>query len=131
MSHCMCNQYLVLKLLHRQFHPADSTWVHWVHRHVYLITLEGYVASIHWTSLRRMLPTYRAMTMVQLWDSTRMSFWEDSWLPEGSLTEFLRDLYSHATRPKLSVQMVLQNSIDTHLQPRLTRAGTADHAKLA
>lgn len=59
------------------------------------------------------------------------SFWDDVSLPEGPLSEILPAIQSHATRPMISVKMALQDGIDGFLQPRLTRAGAADRAKLS
>jgi hypothetical protein len=124
------NQCLLLKLLHRLYHPADSAWARWVRRQIDLVTLHGDVDDSHWGSLRRLLPTYRAITTVHIRDGACTSFWEDSWLPDGPLAELFPALYSHAVLAELSVRTVLQDGIDIHLQPRLTRDGAAERGKL-
>jgi hypothetical protein len=121
------NQCLLLKLLHRLYHPADSAWARWARRQIDLVTLHGDVDGSHWGSLRRLLPTYRAITTVHIRDGASTSFWEDSWLPDGPLAELLPALYSHVVRAELSV---LQDDVEIHLQPRLTRAGAAERGKL-
>jgi hypothetical protein len=120
------NQCLLLKLLHRLFHPAGSAWAIWVRHQVNLITLEGDVEGSHSASLCHLLPTYNAMATVAIRDRASTSFWNDSWLPKGPLSELLLALHSHATCPALSVAMALRNGVDAYLQRRLTREGAAD-----
>jgi hypothetical protein len=120
----------LLKLLHRLYHPADSAWARWARHQIDLVTLHGDGDGSHWASLRRLLPTYRAITMVCVRDGASTSFWEDSWLPDAPLAELLPALYSHVVRAELSVRSVLQDGIDIHLQPRLTRVGAAERGKL-
>lgn len=98
------NQCLLLKPLHRLFFPIDSSWAQWVCGQVNLVTLEGDVAYSHWCSLRQLLPTYRAITTIHVRDSASTAFWDDSWLPEGPLTDLLPALCNHATDPGLSVR---------------------------
>jgi hypothetical protein len=124
------NQCLLLKLLHRLFHAADSAWACWARRRIDLVTLQGDIDGSHWSSLQRLLPTYRAITTVHFRDGSSTSFWEDSWLPDGPLAELLPALYNHAVRTELSVRAVLRDGIDIHLQPRLTCAGAAERGKL-
>lgn len=68
----------------------------------------GGVDRRHWTSIRQLLPTYRAMTTVDLRDGASTSFWEDSWLPDGPLAKILPALHSHAIRPVVPLRTVLQ-----------------------
>jgi hypothetical protein len=124
------NQCLLLKLLHRLFHAADSAWACWARRRIDLVTLQGDIDGSHWSSLQRLLPTYCAITTVHFRDGSSTSFWEDSWLPDGPLAELLPALYNHAVRTELSVRAVLRDGIDIHLQPRLTCAGATERGKL-
>jgi hypothetical protein len=67
---------------------------------------------------------------VRVREEASTSFWEDSWLPDGPLVELLPAFHSHGIRTELSVRPVLQDSIDIHLQPRLTRTCAAERGKL-
>jgi len=125
------NQCMLLKLIHRLHHPEASSWARWARQRINLATLTGDVHGAHWDSLRELLPLYRAITTVDIKDGTSTSFWDDSWLPEGPLSELLPALHSHATSPHATVSDILSTGIDHHIQRRQTRAAVQEKAQLS
>lgn len=83
------NACLLLKLLHRLHHPADSAWAAWARQHTdLLVTMEGNGDGNHWEGLKALLPaSYRCITKVQLGDGAATAFWWDSWLGEYTLAD--------------------------------------------
>jgi hypothetical protein len=58
------------------------------------------------------------------------SFWFDHWLPDGPIILSHPALFSHTTKPNVSVQKVFQTNFDLCLRPRLTNAASAQLASL-
>ena len=125
------NQCMLLKLIHRLHHPEASSWARWARQRINLATLTGDVHGAHWDSLRELLPLYRSITTVEIKDGTSTSFWDDSWLPEGPLSELLPALHSHATSPHATVSGILSSGIDHHIQRCQTRAAVQEKAQLS
>lgn len=105
------NKCLLLKLLHRLFHPGDSAWATWIRNKIDLGTLVGDVAGTHWKALADLLPVYRAITSSVVVDGASTSFWHDKWLPDGRLKETFPLLYTHAVDREVSVRDVVTGSI--------------------
>lgn len=61
---------------------------------------------------------------------TSTSFWYDHWLPDGPLFISHAALFSHTTRPNVSVQRVFSSGFDLCLRPRLTNAASSQLACL-
>jgi hypothetical protein len=59
----------------------------------------------------------------KLGDGRRVSFWHNSWLPNGVLAVSRRALFTHTTKPEATVAQVLLVGIDTILVPRISTAG--------
>ena len=57
-------------------------------------------------------------------------FWKDHWLPSGPIFLSHPALFSHTTRPNVSVFEVFQSRFELHLRPRLTRAAQQERADL-
>lgn len=55
------NACLLLKLIHRLHHPAESSWATWALQHIRLSNLQGDVDGPHWEALRDLLPAYRSI----------------------------------------------------------------------
>jgi len=71
------NQCLLLKLLHRLHHPEESAWAKWMADQVNLASLRGACAGNHWDSLKELMPVYRAITVTDVGNGVRTSFWLD------------------------------------------------------
>ena len=68
--------------------------------------------------------------MVRIGDGKHTSFWHDSWLVHGTVADTVPTLYSHCTRPAISVREAQTTELDHQLQPRLSQAATADRHAL-
>ncbi|TVU02738.1 hypothetical protein EJB05_51736, partial [Eragrostis curvula] len=120
------NRCLLLKLLHTLHTRADSSWATWVAEHADIASMQGDLHGDHWDTLRALLPAYQELTAVKLGDGRTCSFWNDSWLPQGRLSEELPALFSHAIKPGASVHAVTTGGLRSHLTPRLSRAAEAE-----
>ncbi|XP_066384911.1 uncharacterized protein [Miscanthus floridulus] len=120
------NACLLMKLLHRLHHPADSAWAHWIGAHVHLPDLGGDMARAHWTALRDLLPAYQCITIVSVGDSRDTSFWDDTWLLDVPLADKMPALHSHFTARATSVRDVLGAGLRNLLQHRLTAQATEE-----
>lgn len=120
------NACLLMKLLHRLHHPADSAWAHWIGAHVHLPDLGGDMARAHWTALRDLLPAYQCITIVSVGDSRDTSFWDDTWLLDVPLADKMPALHSHFTARATSVRDVLGAGLRNLLHRRLTAQATEE-----
>jgi hypothetical protein len=68
------NSCLLLKLIHRLHHPAQSSWAQWAGQRVSLADLQGEVWGEHWTALRSLLPAYQAFTTADVGNRHSTSF---------------------------------------------------------
>ena len=91
------NQCLLLKLLHRLHHPANSAWAQWAREEVDLSILKGKNAvGPHWEALRSLLPLYQSITFVDVGDGRATDFWNDCWTGKVPLAACFPNLVSHA-----------------------------------
>ncbi|KAF8659972.1 hypothetical protein HU200_058054 [Digitaria exilis] len=49
--------------------PSGSSWAAWVHLHVCIANMTGEISGHHWTTLKELLPLYRAITSVTVGDA--------------------------------------------------------------
>ncbi|TVU23656.1 hypothetical protein EJB05_26035, partial [Eragrostis curvula] len=126
----MQNQCLLLKLIHRLFHPGDSSLAAWAREQVSLTTLEGDVDGDHWTALRSLLPVYQSITTVQIGNGRSTAFWEDNWLDDCALNVSYPALFTHVYRPGASVHDVLEHGLRHFLVPRLSTVASNELAAL-
>lgn len=95
-----------------------------------LVAMTGEITGKHWGDLEELLPLYRAITASQVGNGVSTSFWADRWLSLGRLQDIFPVLYSHVTRPDISVAHVVSAGIRATLVPRLTREGREELNKL-
>ena len=98
------NSCLQVKLLHRLHTATGESWPRWVWgaldgTPIDMAASSGLLSGAHWTSLLQLLPLYRSVSRVQVGDGRRTTFWLDSWRPEGPLSIFMPELFSHCTLP--------------------------------
>jgi hypothetical protein len=80
--------------------------------------------------LRKLVPIYRSIASVSVGDGCRVSFWNDSWLPDGVLAVSRCAHFTHTTKPEATVAQVLLVGIDSILVPRLSTAGARERELL-
>nr|XP_051222255.1 uncharacterized protein LOC127340554 [Lolium perenne] len=119
------NACLLTKLLHRLHCATDESWPRWVWRSLDGLPLDDAARStplsgMHWASLLRLLPLYRAISRVAVRDGKRTSFWCDHWLPLGTLESAMPELFSHCSSPSATVRHVLDAGLDSTLVARLS-----------
>lgn len=125
------NQCLLLKLLLHRIHSlANSAWASWIRHRIDIVTITGDISGSHWTALRSLLPTYRAITTVNLHDGHSTSFWDDVWLPAGALVDAYPALHSHCTSQSASVHQIIRDGLAAHLVPRLSQTAQEELAEV-
>ena len=110
--------------------PGRVGLAKWMADQVNLASLRGACAGNHWDSLKELMPVYRAITVTDVGNGVRTSFWLDRWLPAGILMEVFPALYTHSLHKDASVAEVLSSQFRAHFAPRLTRAAAAELATL-
>jgi hypothetical protein len=69
-----------------------------------------------------LLPTYRAITTVEIGDNCSTSFEDNVWLSAGCLAKAYSMMYSHCPDVEVSVHAMVSNDIEHYLvPPRLSR----------
>lgn len=123
------NRCLLMKFVDKIFSTSDAPWKNWL-----LQQSSPFDASCRnsdsflWKIINAELTTYRSLTCVKVGDGASTSFWYDQCLPCGPLYLSHSALFSHTTRPNVSVQRVFQTSFDLCLRPRLTNAASSQLA---
>jgi hypothetical protein len=118
-----------MKFIDKFFSTEEASWKEWTLRDVtsFDIAVNG-TNSYLWKIINDELTTYRSLTYVNVCDGASTSFWFDHWLPDGPLSLSNAALFSHTTRPNISVQDVFQTNFDLCLRPRLTNTAGAQLA---
>jgi hypothetical protein len=70
------------------------------------------------------LPLYRSLTRCSVHNGLHTSLWFDHWTPEGALYTLFPALFSHCTRPHVSIHSAISHGIP--LRPRLSAAAAAE-----
>ena len=79
----------------------------------------------------KLLPLYRAISVVDVGDGNTCSFWWDRWLPCGAVAVAYLALFSHALDVEATVGQVRARGLARCLVPRLTRVGARKLAVVA
>lgn len=115
---------------------CSVTWQESIQWHYYykwpkfIFLLLTYRCTLSWFAFYDELTTYRSITYENVQNGAFTSFWFDHWLPAGPLDITHNALFSHTTRPNVSVQCVFQTRFELCLRPRLTNAASTQLASL-
>jgi hypothetical protein len=121
---------LLLKMLHRMYHPGESAWTAWVRGKIDLATMAGDVAGAHWQDFGGLLPLYRAVTVSEVRNECSTNFWKDRWLSAGRLSDLFPLLFSHTTCLEASVARAMERGVRRILLPRLSHAASEELLKM-
>jgi hypothetical protein len=114
-----------MKFIDKLFSGEQVAWKEWLLRDAGSFdTPPAGTCSYLWKIITDELNTYRSITTVDVHDGASTSFWFDNWLSDGPLCSHYAALFSHTTKPNISVQCVFQNGFDLCLRPRLTTAAS-------
>lgn len=120
-----------MKFIDKLFSEESVAWKDWLLRDVASFDTPPSGAHIYlWKIITDELNTYRSITSVEVFNGAAISFWFDHWLPGGPLHLSHAALFSHVTRPNVSVQWVFQNEFELRLRPRLTNAASVELVNL-
>jgi len=117
---------MLMKFIDKLFSAEPASWKNWLlHDAATFDTpLSGHQSYL-WKIIIDELNTFHSITYVRVHSGSATSFWFDHWLPDGLLCSSHPALFSHTTRPNISVQSVFRNGFDLCLRPRLTTAASA------
>lgn len=122
---------LLMKFINKLFSGESVTWKNWLLQDASSFdTPSSGTHSYLWKIITDELNTYRSITSVTVYNGASTSFWFDHWLHSGPLHLSHAALFSHVTRPNVSVQCVFQNEFDLRLRPRFTNAASAQLDRL-
>jgi hypothetical protein len=97
------NKCLLLKMLHRLYHPGESAWVAWVRGKIDLATMAGDVTGAHWQDFGGLLPlTGLSLSLKSATGALPAFGGIDSSLRAGSvISSLFYSVTQHARRPLL------------------------------
>jgi hypothetical protein len=125
------NRCLLMKFIDKLFSDEDASWKDWITRDTTIFETPAAGSNSYlWRIINDELSAYRSITTVTVRNGASTSFWFDDWLPDGPLNLSHAALFSHTTRPNISVQDVFHTGFDLRLRPRLTNAASAQLASL-
>lgn len=125
------NHCLLMKFVDKLLSSDQAAWKEWILRDISVFDAPTTSTSSYlWRIINDELNTYRSITYVDIRDGSSTSFWLDHWLPDGPICSTHAALFSHTTRPNVSVQKVFQNRFELCLRPRLTNAASSQLASL-
>jgi hypothetical protein len=106
-----------MKFIDKLFSGELVAWKEWLLRDAASFdTPSNGSHSYLWKIITDELNTYRSITAIEVYDGASTSFWFDHWLPNGPLYLSHSTLFSHVTRPNVSVRCVFQNEFDLRLK---------------
>ena len=120
------NLFLLLKMLHRLHTTPGSRWAAWIWGGAggrSLLARGELALGEHRAAVVKLLPLYRAISVVDVGDGNTCSFWWDRWLPCGAFAVAYPALFSHALDAEATVGQVRARGLARCLVPRLTRVG--------
>jgi hypothetical protein len=118
------NKCLLMKFINKLFSEENPSWKSWVLTNAPFDSLSSQSCSYLWKIVNNELNSFRSITYVKVQNGAATSFWFDRWTGDGPLFSSHTALFSHTTRPNVSVQYVFQSGFDLHLRPRLTTAAS-------
>jgi hypothetical protein len=87
--------------------------------------------GVHLASLRRLLPDYRLLTMVEVGNGRTMAFWHDCWTAIGPLAEAYPALFTHVRRSEASVHSVMSSPLRHAFVPRFSATTAEEYVALS
>lgn len=129
------NQCLLQKFWVKLHEPSSTSWQRWFHS-IYGLGAGKDLGDAHyldtpvWRSLLDLLQTFRATTQVHIGNGQHTSFWHDHWLGPAPLSHLMPALYSHSTRPNITVAAARGNGL-WNLSLRLSQAAINEMQALA
>jgi hypothetical protein len=120
------NRCLLMKFINKLFSTEQASWKDWLLRDTISFDTPSIGSQSYlWRIISDELNTYRSITHVNINNDASTSFWFDHWLPNGPLCSTHEALFTHTTRPNISMQCVFQGGFDLRLRPRLTNAASS------
>jgi hypothetical protein len=116
------NKCLLMKFINKLFSDDNPSWKDWVLTATSSNSLTSQSGSYLWNIINDELNTYMSITCVRIKNGAATSFWFDHWHHSGPISSTYAALFSHTTRPNVSVQYIFQHDVEMHLRPRLTTA---------
>lgn len=124
------NRCLLLKFTHKLFHHESTPWTRWLDvsgpSHGHMVVGDSFLRRV----ISENMQTYRSLTKVHVHDGCSTLFWFDDWTDDGPLCLALPVLFSHTTKPHVSVAAALATPLATMFQPRLTQVATGEFTSL-
>jgi hypothetical protein len=125
------NSALLAKFLTKIHSDSSAPWASWFRR-MYGWNGSRDLGDRHhldtpiWKDIVTGLPAFRSISKVTLGNGASAAFWMDLWLGDQTLQERFPNLFSHSTRPNISVAATLSLGLRTYLGPRLNAAAADD-----
>lgn len=120
------NSYL-MKFVDKIHHPTPLPWKDWVLWDLHYDLGSGFRDSTFLSLIiGEELMRYRSMTRVSVQNGWSTSLWFDDWHDHGPLFLAFSAIFSHVTRPHISIFDALTPSLQLHLHVCLTHAARAE-----
>lgn len=118
-------------------HKGDSVpWIDCFHDHYGWSALRdlgdlSWLDTIIWKDIITGLTHFRSVSKSIIGDGRSTSFWFDNWIGGDALFQLFPALFSHATRPNISVAEALATpELLLHLRPRMSTMATHELANI-
>ena len=125
------NSALLSKFLTKIHSSSDVPWASWFRRFYGWSPRRDLGDDHHldtpiWKYIASGLSAFRRHSLVTLGCGTSTSFWTDQWIGSSSLADRFPTLFSHSTRPNISVFLALDSPMSDSLVPRLSTTAASE-----
>jgi hypothetical protein len=97
------NRCLLMKFINKLYSDENPSWKNWILTIASSETFTSQSPSYLWNIINDELNSFRSITYVKVKNRATTSFWFDHWIHSGPLSSTCPTLFSHITRPDVSV----------------------------
>jgi hypothetical protein len=125
------NAALLSKFLTKMHSTSSAPWASWFRRNYGWSASRDlgdhhYLDTPIWKDIVAGLNTFRDISSVTIGNGCDTAFWSDLWFEPSPLNLRFPHLFSHTTRPNISVATALSSSLSLSLVPRLTEVAMTE-----
>jgi hypothetical protein len=125
------NSALLAKFLSKIHSHSNAPWVCWFYQRYGLSTSRDLSDHHHldspvWKDIISELQSYQNISTIIVGNSLSMALWSDIWIGNSTFGNRYPTLFSHSTRPNISVSLIFSSGLRPSLGPRLNHAASKE-----